>query len=526
MFGRLIIGAAALAFLAYAVALVRFAELFPAPGEAGAEPLHIIVFVIATVGVALLHVGACLVAHRRPPRLRHVLLVAAAGRLLLLFGAPTPVLEGDPERARFDSRLVNQGLNPYEFKPVHLMDEDPDDTLLTGAQYERLTRARAAMTASNDAPRPEDVRRPDLRTHITPLALWAGSIADRFKPASTRGFAFAALVADALAIWLLILALRKMRLPVAWVIVYAWSPVLLKEVYCTLATEAFLMPALAGLILCIVTGRRLLAAVPLAICGGIRHALLLLLPVFSRRIGFSGAILATVLFVVPFLPFQTPDVPAQRYFEGDLHVWRHYEYNSMLENVLRGTLRYVPSQAENTLTIAGVTMVEPGQSLHVFLAKIVGLLVVVGVVTYLVIRIGYTFDLPGYEAHAGLTDLFILLAMLLVVSPVLHPWHALWLLPVMVVRPSGLAWLLLPSLVCLSYLTHLVGPEAADLTVRDGTFSFRIFEFGLFGVLLLVDFLSGHKLFNLAEPIHTSTGTEEELAYGQAWREEVEVGAS
>ena len=78
------------------------------------------------------------------------------------------------------------------------------------------------------------------------VVIWVGSIADRFKPQSTRGFAFAVLCADAQAIWLLILALRKLQLPVAWVIVYAWSPVLLKEAYCTMAVDAFVMPALVG----------------------------------------------------------------------------------------------------------------------------------------------------------------------------------------------------------------------------------------------------------------------------------------
>lgn len=524
MFGRVILGAAALALLAYAIALVRYAELFPPVGEPGAVPLHVIVFVIATVGAAVLHVGACLVAHRRPPLLRYVLLIAGAARLIMLFGAPQPVLEGDTGRLRFDARLVNQGLNPYEFKPVHLMDEDPADVRLTGTQYERLMRARAAMSASTDAPRPQETRRPDLRTNTSPLALWVGSIADRFKPQSTRGFAFAVLCADALAIWLLILALRKMQLPVAWVIVYAWSPVLLKEAYCTMAVDAFLMPALAGLIWCLATGRRLLTAVPLALCGGLRHALLVFLPVMGRRIGLSGFLLAGVLFLVPFLPFFTPDVSVPRYFEGDLHVWRHYEYNSVLENSLRGTLRHVPSEAENTLTIGGVTMVEPGAPLHGFLAKVLGLLVVVGVVIYQVIRLGYADEAPGEQVQAGLTDLFVLIVTLLIVSPVLQPWHALWLLPLMVVRPSGVAWLALPALVCLSYLTHLVGPDAADLTLAGGVLSFRVFEFGLFVVLLAVDHFSRRRVFHLRPTTVTlRPAAEDEPAHGRATRTEPEV---
>ena len=169
-------------------------------------------------------------------------------------------------------------------------------------------------------------------------------------------------------------------------------------------------------------------------------------------------------------------------------------------------------------------MVEPGTPLYVFLAKVLGVLVVIGVVTYLVIRVGYTFDLPGQEAATALRDLFILVVTLLVVSPVLHTWHVLWLLPIMVVRPSGIAWLALPVLVTLSYLTHLVGPDAADLTLSDGTFSFRVFEYGILGLLLVVDFVSRNRLFtapNLEH--HQTTGTEEDLLWESTLREEPEA---
>jgi len=516
MFGRSIIGLAAAALIAYCVGLVVFADRFPAPGQQASHD-WILLFVVATVAVSALHVAACVAAHHRPPRLRHILIVAGAVRILLLFGAPSPILEGDPARARFDARLVNQGLNPYEFKPQYMQDEEPGDMVLSGPQIERLTQARAALSASSDAPRPDQVARPDLRTNATPLATWIGALGDRFKPQSTRGIAYLVLVADSLAVFFLILALRSLCLPVGWVIVYAWSPVLLKEAYCTLSIDAFVMPALAFLLWCLASGRRLLAAVPLALCGGLRFALLALFPALFRRVGLLGAMLAVVLWLVPFVPFQTPDVPVRSYAEGNLHIWRHYEYNSMLENLLRGSFKGLESKAENTLTIGGVTMVEPGDSLDVFLAKIVGLLVLAAVVVYIVIRGGYGADVPGREETEAITDVFAVLAALLIVSPVLHPWLAIWLLPVLAIRPMGLAWLSLPTLVCLSYLTHLRGPQEADLTFLGDEFSFRLLEYGIFGVLVLVDLLFRKTIFSRADegaPLLRQGAGDEEIALG------------
>ena len=84
-------------------------------------------------------------------------------------------------------------------------------------------------------------------------------------------------------------------------------------------------------------------------------------------------------------------------------------------------------------------------------------------------------------------------------------------------RPSGLAWLLLPTLVSLSYLTHLVGPQAADLTFMGGALSFRVVEYGLFAFLLVLDRIWGAQLFEppagaeAAAPL--GIGTEEDLEF-------------
>jgi hypothetical protein len=490
MLRRFLVAAAAVALIAYSVGLVLYSARFPGPGQEGASARDVLLFVGATLLASFLHVAACVAVHRRPPRLRHVLLVAAAVRIVLLFGAPGPILEGDPARLRFDARLVNQGLHPYEFKPAYLKDEEPRDIVMTGAHVERLIQARAAMTASADAPRPEELTRPDLRTNATPLQLWIGALADRFKPGSTRGFAYVILVGDSLAIFFLILALRRLCLPVGWVIVYAWSPVLLKEAYCSLTVDALVLPAVALLVWCLASGRRLLSAIPLALCGGLRFPLLALLPVCGRRAGLLGVMLALVLLVVPFLPLQTPDVPMRRYVEGNVHVWRHYEYNSILENLMRGSLGQMEAVAENTLVIAGVPLLEPGDALHVFAAKVLCLVVMLAVVVYLVIRWG-----AEGTGETGLGDLFVMLATLLVVSPILRPSHAIWLLPVLAVRPNGLAWLALPGLACLSYLTHLEGPNAADLVFLDGEVSFRVFEYGAFAFLLFLDLLWRRSIF-------------------------------
>ncbi|MHC4409273.1 MAG: hypothetical protein ACYS0E_17185 [Planctomycetota bacterium] len=515
MIGRFLIGFTGVVLLIYAGALVWFSDKLT-PGADGGVPGDVILLSVGvTLALSLLHVLACLIAHRDPPRIFFILFVGAVARLILLFGSPGPLLEGDHDRLRFDARLVNRGINPYSYKPSDLFDDAGEDYLRPEEERSRLALVRAELTASTVGPRPEDVVRPDLRSTAMPAALAIGATADRFKPENTRGFVFLVLCADTLAIFLLLMALRALEFPLAWVIVYAWSPVLLRENYCTLGVEAFVLPAMAALVYAIVSGRKVLAGVGTAALMALRPAFLLFAPVLARRAGFVAALLALVLAGSTFLPYLLAgaDNPAE-IAEGSVHTWRHYEYNSLAENLFRGMLRPVEWSAENTLSVAGVEIVQPEQSLTALLAKVLCLITLLGIVTYLVIRIP---DRIEQANHPGLTDLFVTVAAMLLLAPILTPAMTLWLLPVLAVRTFGVAWLALPGLVSLSYLTHLNGPGAADYVLPGTAISYRVLEFGAFGLLLLVDRLRGRQIF----PSHAAweedqvwqVGAEEDLPY-------------
>ena len=401
MIGRFVVWVGGLGLIGYAAGLVLGGQFFPAPGIHVEASKAVLLFTVATLAATILHVGACVIAHRKPPRLRHVLIVGVAARLILILGGPGPILEGDPGRLRFEGRMVNQALNPYEFTPEHLAGAHPDDALLDDAQLQRLQEARATMTASGDGPRPEQVRRPDLPTASTPLALWVAALADTLKPESSRGYAFLILCVDVLAGFMLILALRRMGLPLGWLMVYAWCPVLLKEAYCTYSIDIFVVAGLAGLVYCIAAHRKLASALPLAICIAFRPAMVFLVPALWRRQGALGVLLGLALAMLTLLPISTPHVPAQNFFEGQVHVWRHYEYNSAAENLFRGILRHTPQRAEHSLTIANIEIVRPDQRIFVLLAKVACMVILLGVVTYTVIRVRPDTELPGVAEAAA-----------------------------------------------------------------------------------------------------------------------------
>ncbi|MFQ5845566.1 MAG: hypothetical protein ACE5JG_11330 [Planctomycetota bacterium] len=484
LFAQRTVGLAALALLGVAAGLVVFDDAF-APAQGQVAQRTVVLLVAGLLGASLLHGMACVVAFRRPPPLTLVIVVGAAARLFLLFGAPGPGLEGDPDRLRLEGRLLNAGVSPYEFTPAQIATPDPVlEGAFTPERATRMARARAALTGE-DAPDPAAVKAPHIRSIQTPLVHAVAGLADRIKPESTRGLAFLALVADTLAVFFLVMALRSLALPLSWVIVYAWSPILVKEVYGTLAVDAFVLPAIAGMVWCLAAGRRLAAAIPLALSAAVRPVMLVLNLALVRRLGPLGVATALVLVAAVWFPFVGTDVAPESTVQGTIHVWRHYEYNSVAESLARGALSEVPVRAKGGLRLAGVELQTAGESPAALWAKLVCAALLLALILFSVLRPNDRV-LERRNREASLDELFLVLLGILIVSPVLHPWHALWLLPVLAVRPAP-SWILLPGIVSVSYVTHLAGPQAADFTLLGGKLSFRVLEFGGFALLWLLD---------------------------------------
>ncbi|MEM9304990.1 MAG: hypothetical protein AAGE01_22955 [Pseudomonadota bacterium] len=513
MLGRFLIGLTGVVFLVFAGGVVWFADRlnYGVDGQPGGD--MVLLFVVATMVMSTLYIVACIAAHRDPPRVFFILFIGGLARLVMIFGSPGPLLEGDHARLRYDARLINRGVNPYAYRPQELLDGSAEDFLRSEEEKRRIAMVRAEMTASTDGPRPTDVARPDLRTTATPAALTMGAAADRFKPQNTRGYVFFVLCADALAAFLLLLALRSLEFPLAWIIVYAWSPVLLIEGYGTLGVDPFVLPGLALLVLALVSGRRMLAGIGAAAVVMLRPAFVILAPILVRRAGVMATILMLVVAASTFLPFVlAPDTNPAHMAQGTLHQWRHFEFNSLVENLVRGALGPLELSADYTLSVAGVEIVAPGQSLVPLVAKVLCLVLLLGIVTYLAIRVP---DRVQARSLPGLTDLFVAVAAMLLLAPVLHPSMTIWLLPILAVRVFGIAWLALPSLTMLGYLTHLSGPGMADYQLPGTPVSYRVLAFGIFGLLLIVDRFRGRQIFPSAaaweEDLVWRVGAEEDL---------------
>jgi len=169
-----------------------------------------------------------------------VLGVAFASRLALL---PTlPTLSTDAYRYVWDARVARAGLSPYVYAPTApevsgLRDQDV---------YPRLNH-------------------PTWRTIYPPGAQAFFRAVDALAPDSVRAMKVGVALAELVALGLMFLLVRRLGLPSSRVVVYAWNPLVLVEVWGSGHLDGLVLPTIVGATLAAVTRRPRWVAVLLAV---------------------------------------------------------------------------------------------------------------------------------------------------------------------------------------------------------------------------------------------------------------------
>jgi hypothetical protein len=325
-----------------------------------------------------------------------VLVFAIGFRAFAFEPGETPPLSTDVHRYAWDARVQASGVNPYRYAPrdpalAHLRD----DEVWPGINLK------------------------SWRT-VYPPGAEAGFLAARGTfGTGLRSTTWLFLLAEAAAVALLLLVLRREGAPLERVALYAWHPLAVSEIAANGHVDAVAVPALAGLLAAWQARRFALAGVALAVAALVKLGPALLFPALARRGGRRFLLAGAVVGVVAYLP-----------------------YLSVGADVVGSIGRYVDRQH-----FGGSLWPLLSDHLGDTAARAVLALVLVAVVVVVALR-----------EHAALeqvarTALLVLGTLLLVLSYV-QPWHALWLLPffTLTVAPG---WLWLTGTLPLLYLFDL-----------------------------------------------------------------------
>lgn len=337
-------------------------------------------------------------------------------RGILLYSEP--IQEDDFYRYLWDGKVVASGLNPYRYSPQQVADAGADETGSLQA-YRAVAEDGFARILSR-------VNHPHLPTVYPPSAQAAFGLAAMLAPGSLAALRVEFLLLDLGIVAALVGLLRRLRRPVGWVVIYAWSPLVIKETansthYDVLPTLLVMLAVWAGL-----NGRFLLAHAGLGLATLAKLFPVLLVPLCTaytwRRHGApaaaGGLALACLVVVGGYLPFAAA---GDALWQGPGTFAEEWRTNSLAFPVVQHVV--TERWLANGVAAMGVAA-----------ALLVGLRRV---------KEGTADALP--RAY------FLAVGTLLLLSPVGNPWYYVWVMPLVCLFPRA-SWLCLSGLLGLYYL--------------------------------------------------------------------------
>ena len=353
---------------------------------------------LVVVAFACYAAGIWRLATLHGPRPMFVIVaIAVAARLLLAPASPT--LSTDVYRYVWDARVAHAGISPYLYPPS-AKELEP---LRDGEVFPRLNH-------------------PTWRTIYPPGAQAFFQAVYRLRPDSVLAMKVALGLAELIglaAVWGL---LRASGRPVSQLVIYAWNPLVLFEVWGMGHLEGLVLPAVAGAAWAALRARYAAAGVLLGLGALVKlypAALLPLLPMAAWPGAWPAFLVVAVVGYAPAWIAGTPVV-------GSLPRYVSEEYFNP------GLLRAVLDVPALTLAVAGLWVV--------FVS---------------VTRRDRTLAARAVLLIGGLTLL----------SPNIFPWYAVWLVPFLAAAPSA-AWIAFTGSVMFAYAFFLQQPWAVPPWAR------------------------------------------------------------
>ena len=347
---------------------------------------------IALVGLPAVGLFTFATRQGREFSITSILFWATLLRLCGLIGVP--LFEDDYFRYLWDGYRFAMDGTPYGTTPFDFFD-DPSvpqsfQLILNGINY------------------------PDLPTIYGPTTEVTFLIAYWLSPGKLVGLQLILIFMDVALIWFM-----RTECSSRFLFLYAFCPLVIKEIAFTAHPEAIGILCLVGAVMC----RKRNAEVPLGILLGLaigaRVFAWILVPFLLLRTGWKAWVSLAVTLGLLYIPFVLQGATE---FETLGAFARHWEFNSLLYGMLS---QFAGSDLSRL---------------------VMGVLLVCGITLYfLKYYRKTTFEIPRGD---------LLLGCLLLVSPVINPWYVVWLLPFAIVYPSFWAWTSTYA-VFLSYVTAL-----------------------------------------------------------------------
>ncbi len=387
-----------------------------------------------------------------------VLAWAAVFRLLLF--PSRPILETDYYRYLWDGFVLSRGFNPYQFSPDEVLSDTLDSSLHPEDQ-ESLRELRMIVGADPRARAVlEDVNNPEIVTIYPPFAQILFGLSAWLFPLSLYGWRLLVLIFDALLIAALVLLLLRYKRDPAWILLYAWSPLALKEIINTLHFDGIALALGFTGIWLASTGRNSGAVVGFACAALTKIMPLAWLPLWWNRLTRKAWGLIVVLMGATFFAFSGVGARGLR---GWVVFAQRWESNSSLVAFFEWAAGKmgVPAWGEGPVVFSILDFEFPRDAF--FAAKLLAGGIFLAVWVY---QARSVFTRPVRDEGERLARAAAVTGAALICSPVCNPWYVVWMLPFQCFAPR-ISWLYL-SVSCLLYYTFFISdPRAYPAGIRE-----------------------------------------------------------
>ncbi len=352
---------------------------------------------------------------------------AIAMRLLLLFS--NPILEDDFYRYIWDGHVVLAGLSPFAAAPEYIdiesVEPDPDKHAAARFVHEKI-----------NFPWVKTIYPPAAQVVFAAEALVFGWL--------PSGFKYTCFAIELLVLWLMWRVVRGLKLAPPTILIYAWNPLLLKEINNSHHIDIVCTMLLTLFVLALVRQRGCIAMLMLMLAAFVKLTPVLLVPLLlaylwrtgkRRQVAWNGFIcvcLGVIGVALCHVGAQTDPFSGFKTFAGG------WEMNASLFPLGRALLES-----------AGAA---PGAA-----ARMAKLILFGGLCLFILCGVRKVRDLPSLWRWCAW-----MLVILFLISPVGNPWYLVWLLPFLLVtrHPVVVALMFVTILYYLSLVT--VDRNASD----------------------------------------------------------------
>jgi hypothetical protein len=346
--------------------------------------------------------------------------------------------DDDVWRYLWDGHVWANSLDPFRSAPV--------DARLDYLAASASSGASAASSPWQDIR--DNINHAQIPTIYPPLAQVVFRLSHAIAPGSVIVLKTILVGFDLSTILLVYLALRKLESHPAWLVLYAWNPLLIKVVAGSGHVDVLAGTFLALTAYLLLRREYLPAALALAGAALVKLAPLVLLPFLAKRIGWRRSLVVPLLILAAYLPFLHSGWAV---FAGLSKFAQGWEFNSAFFLLMRSLARPFATDPE-------------------FVARVVGVLAILFCVVWFWRRDdGHPATFPHVASY--------MLGALILFSPTVMPWYLVWLLPLAVLSQATI-WIYFTGVVCLAFFVMVNG------TLRTSVLALE------YGVVLTIALLS------------------------------------